>query len=47
MPDRREYHDHATLVVNELFPEMSAAGKAALVWLIVDALMSLDSMIER
>jgi hypothetical protein len=44
MPNQATYQHQATLVVDGLFPQLSLEVKEALVWLIVDALMSLDAI---
>jgi hypothetical protein len=44
MPDKDQYVRNATIVVAALFPQWTDEAKAALVWLIVDALLSLDGI---
>jgi hypothetical protein len=44
MPARQAYEDKVTIVIAELFPQMSEAGRQSLVWLLIDFLMSLDGI---
>lgn len=39
-----KYQDNAIIVVKALFPHLDAEAQAALAWLIVDLLLSLDAI---
>jgi hypothetical protein len=43
MPSKAEYQAKAKIVIDELFPKLSAEARAALTFLVVDFLMSLDA----
>lgn len=47
MISRDEYETKAKTVVDALFPDLERAARDALVFLIVDALLSLDALAER
>jgi hypothetical protein len=46
MPTRNEYAATAAIAVEALFPSLAEEARDAIVWLIVDLLMSLDAMAD-
>jgi hypothetical protein len=44
MPTREAYEDNATIVIRQLFPMWPAETRDALIWLLVDFLLSLDGI---
>lgn len=47
MSTRTSYEAKVKIVVAALFPTLNEEAQSALVWLIADALLSLDSMAVR
>ena len=44
MPSRSDYKVNAEIAIAALFPNLNDKAKEALVWLLVDFLMSLDAI---
>jgi hypothetical protein len=44
MPTKAQYEENAKIAIEELFPNLSTFAVAALVFLVVDALLSLDAL---
>jgi hypothetical protein len=47
MPSKSDYQTNARVVVEALFPKLSVEARTALIFLIVDFLMSLDAAATR